>query len=96
MINITREDVLHLARLSQVSLTEDEVTILKSDLTTIIGYFDQLRDIDTEGVEPTYSVNDIQNVWREDEVQDPLAPRDQLIALAAEKTNDEIVVPKVL
>jgi aspartyl-tRNA(Asn)/glutamyl-tRNA(Gln) amidotransferase subunit C len=96
MTNITREDVLHLARLSQVSLTEDEITALESDLTAIIDYFDQLREIDTEGVEPTYSVNNLHNVWREDEVQDPLAPRDQLIALAAEKTDNEIVVPKVL
>ncbi len=49
---ITRDEVLHLAKLSAMKLSDEEVSSLGQDLDSIVGYVWQLKEIDTEGVEP--------------------------------------------
>ena len=61
---ITREDVVHLAELSNISLAEDQIEPLIKDLDNILGYISQLDELDTDNVEPTYQCFDMQNVWR--------------------------------
>jgi aspartyl-tRNA(Asn)/glutamyl-tRNA(Gln) amidotransferase subunit C len=53
---ITRETVLHVAKLARLSLEESEVDPLLSDLGRIVGYIDQLAELDTHAVEPTAHV----------------------------------------
>ena len=65
----TREDILHLAKLSNLSLEESEIEGLQRDLDNIVGYISQLDELNTEGVEPTYQVFEMENVWREDEIK---------------------------
>ena len=67
---ITREDVVHLAELSNISLAEDQIEPLIKDLDNILGYISQLDELDTDNVEPTYQCFDMQNVWREDEIEE--------------------------
>jgi aspartyl-tRNA(Asn)/glutamyl-tRNA(Gln) amidotransferase subunit C len=93
---ITRDDILHLAQLSSLQLADDEVTDLQQDLENILGYVQQLGELDTTGVEPTYQVTDLQNVMREDEVQTATADREALLALAPDQEKNQIKVPKVL
>lgn len=93
---ISRDDVLHLAQLSQLLLSDDEVASLQTDLTKILEYINQLGELDTTGVEPTYQVIDHENVFREDVVQQHPADREKLLDLAPDKTNNQIKVPKVL
>jgi len=95
-MSITREDVLHLAELSSISLDESQIEPLKKDLDNIVNYFSQLDELDTENVEPTYQCFDMQNVWREDEIVDFEAKRDDLLALTTESEDNQIKVPKVL
>ena len=95
-MSITREDVLHLAELSSISLDEAQIEPLKKDLDNIVNYFSQLDELDTENVEPTYQCFDMQNVWREDEIQEMEAKREDLLALAAETEDNQVKVPKVL
>ena len=95
-MSITREDVLHLAELSSISLDEAQIEPLKKDLDNIVNYFSQLDELDTENVEPTYQCFDMQNVWREDEIVDFEAKRDDLLALTTESEDNQIQVPKVL
>jgi aspartyl-tRNA(Asn)/glutamyl-tRNA(Gln) amidotransferase subunit C len=95
-MSITREDVLHLAELSSISLDEAQIEPLKKDLDNIVNYFSQLDELDTENVEPTYQCFDMQNVWREDEIVDFEAKRDDLLALTTESEDNQIKVPKVL
>ena len=90
---ITRENVLHLAELSNISLSEDQIEPLMKDLDNIVGYISQL---DTEGVEPTYQCFDMQNVWREDVIEDFEADREDLLELTVESEDNQIKVPKVL
>ena len=95
MTTISTSDIQHLASLSSLALTDDEVDGLRQDLENIIGYIEQLGELDTAGVEPTYQVTGLENVWREDEVK-PGISRDELLELASEKQNNQVKVPQVL
>jgi aspartyl-tRNA(Asn)/glutamyl-tRNA(Gln) amidotransferase subunit C len=96
MTQISNDDVHHLAQLSNLQLTDDEVGSLRSDLENIVGYIQQLDELDTTGVEPTYQVTDLQNVWREDVVDTYGIEKEALLALAPSSEADQIKVPKVL
>lgn len=93
---ISRDDVLHLAQLSNLQLSDDEVAGLQVDLGNILDYVKQLEELDTTGVEPTYQVTDLENIYREDEVIEGAANREQLLALAPAQEKNQIKVPKVL
>ena len=93
---ITREDVVHLAELSNISLAEDQIEPLIKDLDNILGYISQLDELDMDNVEPTYQCFDMQNVWREDEIEEFEAKREDLLALTRESEDNQIKVPKVL
>lgn len=95
-MDIKREDILHLAELSNISLSEGEIESLTKDLQGIIKYISQLDGLDTEGVEPTYQVFEMENVWRDDEVVPQEASREDLLALTKEEKEHQIKVPKVL
>lgn len=96
MTQISRDDVQHLAQLSSLQLTDDEVDALGIDLENIVGYIQQLDELDTTGVEPTYQVTDLENVWRQDEVDNYGIDKVALLALAPATEAEQIKVPKVL
>ena len=96
MTQISNDDVQHLAQLSNLQLTDEEVGSLRTDLENIVGYIQQLDELDTTGVEPTYQVTDLENVWREDEVNNYGIDKADLLALAPATDADQIKVPKVL
>ena len=95
MTTISTSDIQHLASLSSLALADDEVDGLRQDLENIIGYIEQLGELDTSGVEPTYQVTGLENVWREDEVQSGVS-REVLLNLAPEKQNSQGKGPQVL
>ena len=95
-MSITREDVLHLAELSNISLNDAQIEPLIKDLDNIVNYFSQLDELNTENVEPTYQCFDMQNVWREDVIEDFEANREDLLSLTVEGEDNQIKVPKVL
>lgn len=96
MANISLKDVQYLATLSNLELSDLEADSLRTDLDGIVNYIEQLGELDTSGVEPTYQVTDLENVWRNDEIIDYGLTRDQLVGLAADHTADSVKVPKVL
>ncbi len=93
---ISRDDVLHLAELSNLQLTDGEVVAMQADLGNILGHIDELSELDTAGVEPTYQVTELENVWRDDVVAHHSADRTALLALAPDQGDNQIKVPKVL
>ena len=95
-MDIKREDIIHLAELSEFSLSDAEINSLQGDLRGIIGYISQLDELDTSKVEPTYQVFEMENVWREDEILPQEADREALLALTKETKDNQIKVPKVL
>ncbi|MDO4889545.1 MAG: Asp-tRNA(Asn)/Glu-tRNA(Gln) amidotransferase subunit GatC [Candidatus Saccharibacteria bacterium] len=101
-MDITREQIDHLAELSDFKLEEAEKESLRGDLENIIKYISELDSLDTEGIEPTYQVFEMENVWREDEILPQDADREKLLKTAPafhgkEGVEDyQIKVPKVL
>jgi aspartyl-tRNA(Asn)/glutamyl-tRNA(Gln) amidotransferase subunit C len=96
MTQISKGDVQHLAQLSSLQLDDDEIDGLQTDIGNILDYINQLSELDTSGVEPTYQVTDLKNIWRADIVDDYGIDRDDLIALAPDSEQGQIKVPKVL
>lgn len=96
MTEISREDVLKLAQLSSLELEDSEIAGLGQDLSNILGYIEQLSELNTEGVLPTYQVTGLENVWRDDVVDQSDASREELLSLAPERQADSVKVPKVL
>ncbi len=95
-MEIAREDIAHLANLSDFTLSDKEAESLESDLKGIIGYISQLEELDTDKVEPTYQVFEMKNVWRADEISTQDATREELLATAKEEKDNQVKVPKVL
>lgn len=96
MTQISRDDVLHLAQLSSLKLDEAEIDGLQTDIGNILGYVNQLSELNTDGVQPTYQVTGLDNVWRNDEVIDYGVSREELLARSPESHKSQVKVPKVL
>lgn len=96
MTSITTTEVQHLARLSSLQLSEEEAVLLSEEIKNILTYIEQLSELDTDGVAPTYQVTDLENVWRDDVVDTYGIGRESLLDLAPEVEAHQIKVPKVL
>ena len=95
-MEVNQETIQHLGKLSNFALTDAATTRLVKDINDIVGYISQLDQLDTDGVEPTYQVFEMENVWRPDEILPQEADREQLLALTVATENHQIKVPKVL
>ncbi len=95
-MEVNQDTIKHLAKLSDIALTEQESASLEGDLQNIIQYISQLDELNTDGVEPTYQVFEMENIWRSDEIQPQEASSEQLLNLTKEVVNNQIKVPKVL
>jgi len=95
-MEITDKEISHLADLSNFSLDETEKKALKTDLKSILKYISKLDELDVSNVEPTFQVFEMENVWRDDEIQTQDASREELLALTKESLDNQIKVPKVL
>ena len=96
MTTITRDDIIRLAGLSSLSLSDDEITDLQADIGNILNYVEQLDELDTDGVVPAYQVTGLENITRLDEVEMSEVDREKLLALAPDSKDGQIKVPKVL
>lgn len=95
-MEVNQETISHLAELSNFALTSEEKDRLVTDIKEIVNYISQLDELDTSGVEPTYQVFEMENIWREDEILPQEADREALLGLAKEVQDNQIKVPKVL
>ena len=96
MSKLTRDDVLKLAALSRLSLSEEEVARLQSELSSILGYVEILSKVNTQGVEPTSQVTGLTNVMRNDSEIQYRASAKQLLANAPELEDSYFKVKRVL
>jgi aspartyl-tRNA(Asn)/glutamyl-tRNA(Gln) amidotransferase subunit C len=89
---IDRDQVLHVAKLARLRLTEDEVQTMVGELSGILEHVDRIGNLDLEGVEPTSHVVALENVLRPDEPR-PSWPRDVVLAQAPEPSEGAFRVP---
>ena len=89
---IDREQVLHVARLARLELSEDEVERMSGELTGILGHIEKIGELDLEGVKPTSHVVEMTNALRDDEPR-PSWPREQIFEQAPAVSDDGFEVP---
>lgn len=94
-MKLSREEVLHIAHLARVALTEEEITRMSEQLSNLLEHFAVLQKVDTEGVPPTAQSVNLQSVMREDKVK-PSLPPDDILANAPRREGDCFRVRAVL
>ena len=94
-MKLSREEVLHIARLARLGLSEEEVNRFKGQLSNILENFELLKQVDTSNVPPTAQSITLQNVIKDDEVAQSL-PKDEILANAPKKEDDFFRVRAVL
>jgi aspartyl-tRNA(Asn)/glutamyl-tRNA(Gln) amidotransferase subunit C len=92
---ITRTDVESVSLLARLQFTEAELDRLAGELATIVGYVDQLGEVNTEGIEPMAHAVEIHNVFADDEVSASL-PREAALSNAPRHNERGYLVPPVL
>jgi aspartyl-tRNA(Asn)/glutamyl-tRNA(Gln) amidotransferase subunit C len=94
-MKLSREEVLHIARLARVSLTESEINQFSEQLSHLLENFEVLQQVDTTDVLPTAQAIELQSVTRDDEVASSLPPGD-VLANAPRREGDCFRVRAVL
>jgi aspartyl-tRNA(Asn)/glutamyl-tRNA(Gln) amidotransferase subunit C len=89
---IDRDQVLHVARLARLELTDDELDRMAGELSTILDHVEQMNELDLDGVEPTSHVVALENVLRPDEPR-PSWPREAVLEPAPDPDEGAFRVP---
>jgi len=97
-MQLKKEEVQHVADLARLELTEEELEIMTGQLSGILNYIDQLKEVDTNNVEPTAQVTGLVDVFRVDEAEDwdELQIEKALSQAPQGLENNQIKVKKVL
>ena len=96
---ISKEEIIKLAKLSNIELSGPEVEKYQQEVSSALEMIAKLKEIDTEGVQPTYQVSgniSTLDTMRVDEISDQIVSKEDLIGLAPKSSDNEIIVPKVL
>lgn len=96
MADLSREDVLKLARLARLTITDEEVEKYSKELTEILHYVEQLQTADVTGLKPTTQVTGLTNVMRDDEVVDYGVTPDDLLRIVPQKQDRLIKVKRMI
>lgn len=89
---IDREQVLHVARLARLRLTDDEVERMAGELSSVLDHIEKIGELDLDGVPPTAHVVELENVLRADEPR-PSWPRDTVLEQAPDPEDGAFRVP---
>jgi aspartyl-tRNA(Asn)/glutamyl-tRNA(Gln) amidotransferase subunit C len=89
---IDREQVLHVARLARLRLSDDEVAKMAGELSSILDHVDRIAELDLDEVNPTSHVVELENVLRPDEPR-PSWPRERVLKPAPETADGAFRVP---
>ena len=94
---LTKKDIQHIANLARLELSEEELKLYGEQLSAVLEYINQLKEVDTTDVEPTAQVTGLENVWRADEIE-PWAKDEVQIAIgqAPEVEDGQVKVKRVL
>ena len=94
-MSVTADTVRHVAKLARIAMSDAEIAALVPELNQILGWVDQLAEVDTEGVEPLTAVIDLKLRLRDDVVTDGDV-RDKVLANAPDAQHGFFAVPKVI
>ena len=94
-MKLSREEVLHIAALAKLSMTEEDITHFGAQLSNILENFEVLQKVDTEGISPTAQPNALCNVMKADVVEPSMPPFD-VLANAPRREGDFFRIRPVL
>lgn len=94
-MSLTKEEVLKVAHLARLEFKEEEIEKFRGDLNNILSFIEKLQEVDTDGVEPMYQVNNLSNVLRKDEIKKSLK-KEEALKNAPQKDDGMFIVPKVV
>jgi len=93
---LTKEEVKHIALLARLGLKDEEIEEYTNQLSSILDYIEQLKEVNTDGVEPTAQVTGLENVMREDEIDScDNETKDKLIKSAPDSEDDLVKTKSV-
>jgi aspartyl-tRNA(Asn)/glutamyl-tRNA(Gln) amidotransferase subunit C len=92
---ISKDQVKHVAHLARLAVTDEEAEMLTEQLDKIIGFAEELKELDTDNVEPTTHVLELKNVLREDEVRNSVSV-DEAMKNAPAQKDGQFKVPNIL
>lgn len=96
MAHLSRDDIIKIAHLARLRLTEAQVDDYRVELDQILSYVEKLSEVDTESVQPTIQVNGLKNVTQPDQVTDSQCTREELLSNAADQQDGYFKVRRVL
>lgn len=94
-MKLSREEVLHVAALARLELSEHEIESLRQDLSSILTYVEKLSELDTKAVSPTSHVVAMRTPYRDDEVTSTPDP-EAALANAPRRDGTFFVVPAII
>ena len=77
-MKLSKDEVKKVAKLANLPITEEQDELYSEQLSKVLDYIDQLNEVQTDAVEPTFNVSGLSNVWSEDEVEPSLPQEDVL------------------
>lgn len=96
MSKLSRDDILKLARLSRLELTDEEIAQFESEIGAILKYVEMLQTVELDGLEPTYQVTGLKDVTRPDEIVDYQATPEDLLKNAPQTENKHFKVKRMV
>lgn len=95
MADITREEVMHIAKLAMLNLSEDEIKGYTKDMQDILGYAEMINNLETADIDETIGATEQKNVFRKDEIVEFKA-RENLLKNAPSQDEGMFRIPKVI
>lgn len=92
---ISREDVIHVARLARLELTEEEIELFRGQLSAVLERAQRIQALDLDDVPPTAHPVSLRNVWRDDVIVPPESP-DAILDAAPSREGPLFRVPRIL
>ncbi|MFQ5999211.1 MAG: Asp-tRNA(Asn)/Glu-tRNA(Gln) amidotransferase subunit GatC [Candidatus Bathyarchaeia archaeon] len=93
--HLSKKEVEHIAWLAHIELSEKEKDLFTTQFNDILDYFKKIDKVDTEGIQPTYHVLDIENIYREDEAS-PSLPPEETLKNAPKKEKQFLKAPRIV
>jgi aspartyl-tRNA(Asn)/glutamyl-tRNA(Gln) amidotransferase subunit C len=93
--HLSKQEVEHVAWLAHIELSEKEKTLFTEQFNEILNYFKKIDEVDTKGVEPTYHVLDLTNVYRKDKTK-PSLRTEEALKNAPKKEKKFLKAPRIV
>ena len=94
-MNIKKEDIEHIAKLSMLNLSETEIEKYRASMEEIVGFANKINELDTDGIEESAFASNMWNVFRKDEVKESF-DRDELLKNAPSSNGEAYSLPSMM